>query len=326
MKRRSVLKAALLAGAVSSMPAVLAAGYPDRALRLVVPWPAGGVTDVVGRLLADRLSKELDQPIVVENRPGANGFIGTDLVAKAKPDGYTLLLVTMTTHVIAPNIYRKVPYDSVTDFAPVSQITAAPTIMVTPVSSPFGDVHELIAYAKANPEKLNYATYGQGGSSQLAAQLFMQAADIRMTPIPYQGATPAVIGLMSGDVDVFFDSIPSSLPNVLARKLKALAVTSLERVAAAPDVPTMAEYFPDFEFMVWQGVEVPAGTPRSVIERLHAAIAKVVADPDMRQRLGGLGAFAVSSKTPEQFGEHIVKEKSRWADVIARAGIPRIDN
>ncbi|MBO9352387.1 tripartite tricarboxylate transporter substrate binding protein [Bordetella petrii] len=326
MKRRSLLKIALIAGAVSSVASVHAAGYPDRALRLIVPWPAGGVTDVVGRLLADKLSKELGQPIVVENRPGANGFIGTDLAAKAKPDGYTLLLVTMTTHVIAPNMYRKVPYDSVKDFAPISQITAAPTIMVAPVSSRFHDVGELISYAKANPEKLNYATYGQGGSSQLAAQLFMQAAGIRMTAIPYQGATPAVMGLMGGDVDVFFDSIPSSLPHVLAGKLKAFAVTSLERVDAAPDVPTMAEYFPGFEFMVWQGVEAPAGTAKPVIDRLHDAVAKVIADPDMKKRISGLGAFAVTSESPKQFEQHIVDEKRRWADVIERAGIPKIEN
>jgi len=326
MKRCNVIRTLLIIGAFIHASVAFGAEYPDRSLRLIIPWPAGGVTDVVGRLLGDGLSKELGQPIVVDNRPGATGFIGTELAAQARPDGYTLLLATMTTHAIAPNMYHKIPYDSVKDFTPVSQVTAAPTIMVAPVSSRFQNVNELIEYAKANPGKLNYATYGQGGSSQLAAELFMQSADIRMTAVPYQGAAPAVLGLMRSDVDVFFDSIPSSLPNVLAGKLKALAVTSLNPVAAVPDVPTMAEYFPDFEFMVWQGVEAPAGTPKPVIDRLHAAIVKVVANPAMQRRLNGLGAFGVTSEAPEDFEKHIIRERERWAEVISRAGIAKIKN
>jgi len=326
MKRRNIIKKFLVAGALLHASTVFGAEYPDRSLRLVIPWPAGGVTDVVGRLLGDYLSKELGQAVVVDNRPGATGFIGTDLVAKARPDGYTLLLATMTTHAIAPNMYNKIPYDSVKDFTAVSQVTAAPTIMVAPASSPFQTVSELITFAKENPGKLNYATYGQGGSSQLAAELFMQSADIRMTAVPYQGAAPAVLGLMRSDVDVFFDSIPSSLPNVQANKLKALAVTSLEPVAAIPDVPTMATYFPGFEFMVWQGVEAPAGTPKPIVDILHAAVVKVVATPELQRRLSDLGAFGVTSKTPQDFEKHIVRERQRWGEVINRAGIAKIDN
>jgi tripartite-type tricarboxylate transporter receptor subunit TctC len=324
MKRRLALQAGLLIAGYGSELAH-AQQYPTRPIRLIVPWPAAGVTDIVARVFADRLTAELGQPVVVENKPGANGFIGTEFVVKAPPDGYTLCLVTTSTHVIAPNLYHKIPYDSIKDFAPISQVTAAPTIMVSPPNSPYQNVAALIAFAKANPKKLNYATYGAGGSSQLAAELFMQIADIQMTAIPYKGATPAVVGLMSGDVDVFFDSIPSSLGHVKSGKLKALAVTSLQRNPAAPDVPTVAETFPGFEFIVWQGVEAPAGTPKPVIDRLSAAIIKIVDMPDVKAKLNSLGATAVSSPTPEQFAQHKLREKEKWANVIRRAGIGYLD-
>lgn len=325
MKRRSLLQAAAALAGATTGAAVFGQQYPNRPIRIVVPWPAAGVTDIVARTVGDRLGIELGQPVLIENRAGANGFIGTDLVAKAPPDGYTLLLVTTTTHVIAPNLYRKIPYDSIKDFAPVTQITAAPTIMVTPATSQFPNLAALIAFAKANPKKLNYATYGSGGSSQLAAELFMQAANIQMTAIPYKGATPAVVGLMSGEVDLFFDSIPSSLQHVRNGKLKALAVTGTQRTAAVPDLPTVAETFPGFEFIVWQGVEAPAGTPKPVIDRLHAAIVKIVATPEVQGKFNDLGAFGVTSATPDHFGQHIVREKEKWGAVIKRAGIPMLD-
>ena len=325
MKRRLALQAGLLVAGSSTVGLVFGQQYPTKPIRLVVPWPAAGVTDIVARVIGEKLAAELGQPVFVDNKPGANGSIGTEYVARAPADGYTLLLVTTSTHVIAPNLYRKLPYDSINDFAPVSQVTAAPTIMVTPPTSPHANLAALIAYAKANPKKLNYATYGAGGSSQLAAELFMQAADIQMTAIPYKGATPAVVGLMSGDVDVFFDSIPSSLGHVKNGKLKALAVTSPERNPAVPDVPTVAETFPGFEFIVWQGVEAPAGTPKPVIDRLSAAIIKIVDMPEVKAKLNGLGATAVSSPTPEQFGQHKAREKEKWAGVIKKAGIGYLD-
>jgi tripartite-type tricarboxylate transporter receptor subunit TctC len=325
MKRRLVLQAGGLLAGASAAGLALGQQYPNRPIRIVVPWPAAGVTDIVARLIGEKLQAELGQPVVVENKAGANGFIGTEYVAKAAPDGYTLLLMTTTTHIVAPNLYRKLPYDPIKDFAPISQITAAPTIMVTPPTSPHGSVSALIAYAKANPKKLNYATYGAGGSSQLAAALFMQAADIEMTAIPYKGAAPAIVGLMAGECDVFFDSIPASLGHVKNGKLKALAVTSQKRVDAAPEIPTVAETFPGFEFIVWQGVEAPAGTPRPVIERLSAAIIKVVDMPDVKTRMNGLGASAVSSPNPEHLATQKVREKEKIGAVIKRANIPMLD-
>lgn len=325
MNRRFVLRSSV--ALIGASAAGLARGqqYPNRPIKLVVPWPIAGVTDIVARVVSEKLQIELGQSVVVENKPGANGFIGTEQVAKAPPDGYTLLLVTTTTHVIAPNLYRKLPYDSIKDFASVSQLTAAPTIMVAPAGSPHADLAALIAYAKANPMKLNYATYGAGGSSQLAAALFMQAANIEMTAIPYKGATPAIVGLMAGESDLFFDSIPSSLSHVRNGKLKALAVTSPKRNSAAPDVPAVAETFPGFEFIVWQGVEAPAGTPQPVIERLSSALIKIIDMPDVKARLNGLGADAVSSPTPEHFAMHKIREKEKWAGVIRKANIGFLD-
>lgn len=324
VKRRIAFSAAVMLAGAFVTGSVQAVQYPIRPIKLVVPWPAAGVTDIVARVISDKLQAELGQPVVVENKPGANGFIGTEYVAQAAADGYTLLLVTATTHAVAPNLYRKLPYDSVKDFAPVSQITAAPLIMVTPAKSPYMDVKQLIAAAKANPKKLNYATYGSGGSSQLAAALFMQAAGIEMTGVPYRGAAQAIVGLMSGDCDVFFDTIPSSLGHVRNGKLRALAVTSAKRVDAAPKIPTLAESFPGFEFSVWQGVEAPIGTPKAIIDRLHAAVAKIVSMPDVKAKFNGLGAMAVSSPSPQQFGDYIVHEKAKMKDLIQRAHIDYI--
>jgi len=325
MKRRLILQAGSMLATLAAPTLVRAQTFPNRPIRLVVPWPAAGVTDIVARVFGERMQVELGQPVIVENRPGAGGFIGTQAVASAAPDGYTLLLATATTHAVAPNLYRRLPYDPIKDFAAVSQVTSAPTIMAVPANSPFANVAALIAFAKANPKKLNYAIYGAGSSSQLAAALFMQAADIEMTAIPYKGSAPAIIGMMSGECDVFFDTIPASLGHVRGGKLKALGVTSSKRVDAAPEIPAISETFPDFEFVVWQGVDAPAGTPKPVIDRLHAAIAKIAAIPEVRTRLNGLGATAVSSPTPEQFAQHKLRERDKMGAVVKRANIGFLD-
>jgi tripartite-type tricarboxylate transporter receptor subunit TctC len=283
------------------------------------------VTDIVARLVGERLARNLGSTVVVENRPGANGFIGTQHVAKSAPDGYTLLLVTTTTHAVAPNLYRKLPFDPIKDFEAVTQITIAPTIAVGPGNSRFANLTELVAYAKANPGKLNYATYGSAGSSQLAATLFMQAAGIEMTAIPYQGAAPAITGLMGGETSIFFDSIPASLGHIRSGRLKALAVTSQERVPAAPEIPTLSETYPGVVYNVWQGVQVPAGTPRPIIDRLHSEITKVLNEPDVKERLMSLGAIAMGSTRPEDFTAHITRERERIGGLIRRANIPFVD-
>ena len=323
MKRmiRSTAALVLALGVTSAV----AQNYPSKPVKVIVPFGTGSASDVIGRTIADRLTVALGQPFIVENRPGAGGTIGSDIVAKSAPDGYTLLLVSTTTHAVAPALYRKMPYDPLKDFEHVTQITLAPTIAVTPANSPHKTLADLVAYAKANPGKLNYATYGSGGSSQLAATLFLQAAGIQATAVPYKGATPAITGLMGGETDLFFDSIPSSLTHVKAGRLRALAVTSGERVSAAPDVPTLSETYPGVVYSVWQGVQVPAGTPKAIVDKLHAEISKVVNAPEVREKMLNLGAIAVSSKTPADFGQHIAREKEKLAALIRAAGIPYVD-
>lgn len=325
MKRRVLLQSLGAALAASSFGAFAQQDYPNRPIRLIVPWPAGGVTDITARILGERLGEALGKAIVVDNRPGANGFIGTQAVATAEPDGYTLLLVTATTHAVAPSLYRKMPYDPIKSFTPISQITVAPTIAVTSANSPYRTLADLVAAAKKDPGKLNYATYGAGSSSTLAAVLFMQAGGVELTAIPYKGATPAITGLMGGETDVFFDSIPSALPHVQAGRLRALAVTGENRVSAAPDIPTLSEMYPGVVFNVWQGVQAPAGTPEPIVRRLHAEVQKIVAMKEVQERLIKLGAFPVSSNSPADFTTHIQREQAKVAELVKRAKIPPQD-
>jgi tripartite-type tricarboxylate transporter receptor subunit TctC len=316
--------AVILASIAGLTGSAYAQEYPTKPIRLVVPWPAGGVTDVVARIVGERLGQTIGKPMVIDNKAGASGFIGTEIVAKAPPDGYTLLLVTSSTHAASPALFRKIPYDPLNDFATISQVTLAPTILVVPPSLPANSVAELVTLAKAKPGQINYASYGSGSTAHLAAELFLQATGTSMAHIPYKGAAPAVTDLIGGHVSVFFDSIPSSLPHVRSGKLKALAVTGPARTPAAPDIPTVAETYPGFEVTVWQGFQAPAGTPRAIIDKLNANIVKVMAMSDVREKLMNLGADPVSS-TPEQFAQHIAREKQKWADVVKRAGIPLVD-
>lgn len=326
MNQQSILRAlAILVGFFACGVANAQDDYPSRPVRIVVPWAAAGVTDVVGRIVGDKLTQVLGQPFVIENKPGANGAIGTKFVAESAPDGYTLLLVTFSTHSVAPALYRKLPFDPIKDFAPISQLISQPLIAVTSAKSSYITLADVASAARAKPNVLNYATFGDASSSNLAAVLFMQAAKIKMTAIPYKGAAPAIAGLMSGDTDLFFDSIPSSLPHAKTGKLRALAVTSQQRVPAAPDIPTLAETYPDLFFNGWLGVEAPAGTPAPVVGKLHAAIVKVMALPDINDRLLQLGGIPYSSGTPEDFGNHIMREKIKIEGLARRAGIPYVD-
>jgi tripartite-type tricarboxylate transporter receptor subunit TctC len=298
--------------------------YPAKPIRMVVPWPAGGLSDLVARIVGERLGNVLGKPMVIDNKAGASGFIGTEIAAKAPPDGYTLLLVTSSTHAASPALFRKIPYDPINDFATISQVTLAPNILVVAPSLAANSVAELVTLAKAKPGQLDYASYGNGSTAQLAAELFLQTTGVSMAHIPYKGSAPAVTDLIGGHVHVFFDTIPSSLPHVRSGKLKALAVTGPTRTQAAPDIPTVAETYPGFEVTVWQGFQAPAGTPRAIIDKLNANVLKVMAMEDVRERLISLGADPVSS-TPEEFAQHIAREKQKWADVVKRAGIPLVD-
>jgi tripartite-type tricarboxylate transporter receptor subunit TctC len=317
LTRRSLLGGATLALVGSQ---ARAEDYPNRTIRLVVPWAPGGVADIVARLISDRLTAQLGQPVIVENRAGASGMIGTDFVAKSAPDGYTLVLVTASTHAMGPSVVTTTPYDPVKDFAPIIQVTTAPAIMVVPKSLSANTVVEFVALAKQKPGELNFASFGVGSSAHLAAELFMQATGTRMVHVTYKGSAPAIIDLMGDRVQLFFDSIPSALPHVRAGDLKALAVTGLMPTAAAPDLPTVAASIPGFDFTVWQGLAAPAGTPTAVIQKLYTEVAKIMAQPEVKKILVDLGADPISVD-PDGFATYIRRENEKWRQLAKDAKI-----
>ena len=299
---------------------VSAQAYPTKPIRIVVPFPAGGTTDVLARAAAQKLAETLGQPAVVDNRPGAGGNIGAELVAKSAPDGYTLLMGTVGTHAINPGLYPKLPYDHVKDFAPVILVAGVPNVLVINPALPVNSVPELIAYAKANPGKLNFASSGNGTSIHLSAELFKTIAGVQMTHVPYKGSAPALQDLVGGQVQLMFDNLPSSLALIKGGKLKALAVTSGARAAALPDVPTLAESgLPGFEASSWFGLLAPTGTPSSVIAKLNGEIAKWLATPEAKEKLLAQGANAAGG-TAEEFAQFIAAETAKWQKVVKESG------
>jgi tripartite-type tricarboxylate transporter receptor subunit TctC len=297
-----------------------APAYPSRPIRLVVPFPPGGATDILARDVAQKLTEAWGQSVVVDNRPGAGGNIGSELVAKAPPDGYTLLMGTVGTHAINASLYAKMPYDHIRDFAPVILVAGVPNVLVVNPALPVNTVAELIAYAKANPGKLNFASSGNGTSIHLSGELFKVMAGVQMTHVPYKGSAPAVADLISGQVQLMFDNLPPSLPQIKAGKLRALAVTSSTRAPALPDVPTMAEAgLPGFEASSWFGVLAPAGTPPAIVAKLNAEIARWLATPEAKERLSKQGADAAGG-SPEDFVKHIAAETTKWAKVVKDSG------
>jgi tripartite-type tricarboxylate transporter receptor subunit TctC len=326
MKLVSTLTArlvALLSAMLVLAPVALAqtqAQYPSKPIRLVVPFPAGGTTDILARAVAQKLSEAWGQQVIVDNRPGAGGNIGSDIVAKAAPDGYTLVMGTVGTHAINPSLYRKMPYDHVKDFAPVILVAGVPNVLVVNPSLPVHTVRELVDYAKANPGKLNFASSGNGTSIHLSGELFKTMAGVQMTHVPYKGSAPALTDLMGGQVQLMFDNLPSSLQLIQAGKLRAIAVTSTARAAALPDVPTIAESgLPGFEASSWFGVLAPAGTPREIVTKLNATIGAWLATPDAKDKLLSQGAIAAGG-TPEAFARHIDAETAKWAKVVKMSG------
>ena len=310
------------AGALIALVAAVtwAQPFPTRPIRIVVPFPAGGTTDVLARAAAQKLSESLGQPAVVDNRPGAGGNIGAELVAKAPPDGYTLLMGTVGTHAINPSLYPRMPYDHVRDFAPVILVAGVPNVLVINPALPVNSVAELLAYAKANPGKLNFASSGNGTSIHLSGELFKTMTGVQMAHVPYKGSAPALQDLMGGSVQLMFDNLPSSLALIKAGKLKALAVTSLARAAALPDVPTLAESgLPGFEASSWFGLLAPAGTPQPVIAKVNSEVAKWLASPEAKEKLLAQGAIAAGG-TPEDFARHIAAETAKWQKVVKESG------
>jgi len=323
--RQSLLRAtAMLAGiAASAFPipaSAQAPAYPTKAIRLVVPFPPGGATDILARNVAQKLTETWGQSVVVDNRPGAGGNIGSELVAKSAPDGYTLEMGTVGTHAINASLYSKMPYDHVKDFAPIILVAGVPNVLVVNPSLPVNSVQELIAYAKANPGKLNFASSGPGTSIHLSGELFKVMAGVQMTHVPYKGSAPALQDLLGGQVQLMFDNLPPSLPQIKAGKLRPLAVTSLTRAPALPDIPTIAESgLPGFEASSWFGILAPTGTPPAIIAKVNAEVAKWLASPEGKEKLVAIGANGAGG-SPEDFARHIQAETAKWAKVVKESG------
>lgn len=309
---------ALVAACASTLPAH-AQSWPTAPVKLVVAYPPGGAVDNVGRLLATKLAASLGQPVVIENKAGAGGLIGADAVAKAAPDGSMFVLGTVSSHAIAPSVYKKMPFDPVADFAPVSLVALTPYFITVNTTVPANSLGEMIAYAKANPNKLNFGSSGTGTTPHLAGELFNTMAGVQIKHIPYKGSAPMVTDLLGNQVQVAFDN--TVIPNVKAGKLRALAVTGGSRLAAMPDVPTAAEAgLPGYEAVGWMGVYGPKGTPPAIIEKLAADIAKAMAAPDVREKLAAMG-FQPATNTPAQFDNYLRTEQAKWAKVAREANV-----
>ena len=287
---------------------------------MIVPFPAGGATDIVGRLIAQKLSEAWGQQVIVDNRGGAGGTIGSDVAAKAPADGYTMLLGTSSTHAVAPSLYSKLPYDPVRDFSPVTLAATATILLAVHPSLPVHSVKELIALAKREPNALSFASSGNGGISHLIGEQFKSMAGVQMLHVPYKGDTPALVDLVGGQVHLMFGTAVSFLPYVKAGRLRAVAVTNPKRSPIVPNVPTIAESgLPGFEALQWFGVFVPAGAARDIVSRLHGDIVKVLKLPDVRERLVALGAEVVGD-TPEQFAAFQKADSAKWAKIVKESG------
>ena len=311
--------------ALGALALLLAAGawaqaYPTKPIRLVVPFPAAGTTDILAREVAQRLSVSFGQSVIVDNRPGAAGNIGSDLVAKSAPDGYTLLMGTVGTHAINPSLYTKMPYDHVKDFVPIVLVAGVPNVLEVTPSLPVNSVADLIKLAKDKPGQLNFASSGSGTSIHLSGELFKTMAGVDMMHVPYKGSAPAVTDLMGGQVQLMFDNLPSSLAQIKAGKLRAIAVTSAQRAPALPNVPTIAESgLPGFEASSWFGLLAPSGTPAAVVARINADVNQWLQTAEAKEKLLAQGA-APAGGTPEQFAAHIRAETEKWAKVVKVSG------
>ncbi|QOT78936.1 tripartite tricarboxylate transporter substrate binding protein [Cupriavidus basilensis] len=314
------LAAAVAATAALTTPALtLAQAFPAKPVKIVVPYPPGGTNDIVVRLLAQKLGDSMGQPFVVENKPGASGNLGAEQVARAAPDGYTLLLVT-TGHSIHPSLYKNLRYNIKTDLTPVSELTRGPMLVMVTPSLPYKTVRDVIAAAKAKPGSINFGSAGNGSSTHLATELLSSMAGVKMTHIPYNGSAPAMADVMAGNAQLVMDLMFSALPQVNGGKLRAIAITGAKRSPLLPNVPTVAESgVPGFETLAWNGLMAPANTPKPIIDKLNAEIHKALDAPEMKERLRAQG-FEPSPGTPEQFGTLIRSESDRWAKVVKSSG------
>ena len=318
--RKPIRRIALAFAALTFAGAALAQSWPAKPIKVIVPYPPGGTSDILARALGPGITAALGQPWVVENKPGATGNVGADFVAKSPADGYTLLLGDIGSLAIAPSVVTTLPFDPVKDFAPVILVAYSPHLLVTHPSVAAKDVRELIALAKAKPDSLNFAVSGIGGANHLAGIEFAQRAGLQWTYIPYKGGSQALTDMVGGQSQVMFNGMLATYPFVKDGKLKAVAISSAQRFASAPDIPTVAEMgFPGFETGSFQGIVAPAGTPPEVVNKLHATITAILATPEMKDRLDRAGA-EVRPQSPAQFGTFIRSEKDRWAKVVKESG------
>jgi tripartite-type tricarboxylate transporter receptor subunit TctC len=319
--RLRTLVVLLLAAALPAAPGMAGAqAYPSRPVKLVVPFPPGGSLDITGRLIAQRLTDMWGQAVVVENKPGAGGNIGADFVAKATPDGYTILLGALSTHAVNPNLYAKMPYDAVRDFAPITLIATTPNVLVVNAATPVGNVREFIAWTKANPGKLAFGSGSNGSAGHLAGELYKVDTGTDAVHIPFKGGAPATQALLAGDTQFMFDNLANAMAQVKAGKLKALAVTTAERSTLVPELPTMAEAgLPGFDISTWYGLFAPAGTPAAIVAKWNTDVTRILNSPDVRAKLMADGAEPAPD-TPEQFAQMIARELAKYARIIKASG------
>jgi tripartite-type tricarboxylate transporter receptor subunit TctC len=316
----------MLAGAALTALALLApveAGaqaYPTRPVRMIVPFPPGGATDIIARLVSDRLTEMWGQTVLVDYKPGAGTIVGTEVVAKAPPDGYTMGMV-ITAHVLNPSLRKSMPYDTLKDLTGVSLVAVSHIVITATNSLPANNIQELIAYAKANPGKLNYASPGTGTAMHLTGELLNTMAGIKIVHVPYRGGAAAYPDVISGRIQLQIDPIQASMQNIDAKQVKALAIASPQRTPSAPNIPTVAETLPGFTVMSISGLVMPAATPRDIVRKIHADVRKVLDIPELKTRMGGLGMDAAASISPEDFDAFIRSEINKWAEVVKSSGM-----
>ncbi|WP_453933671.1 Bug family tripartite tricarboxylate transporter substrate binding protein [Acidovorax temperans] len=316
----SIASAVVLGAGLLGGTSALAQAYPTKPVTIIVPFAAGGTTDILARIIGQALTAELGQSVVVDNRAGAGGNIGGQAAAKAAPDGHTLFMGTVGTHAINASLYKKMPFDPVKDFAPLTRVANVPNLLVANPAQPYKSVKDLIAYAKANPGKVNFGSSGNGSSIHLSGELFKSLAKVDMQHAPYKGSAPAVTDLLGNQIGIMFDNMPSAIQHVRSGKLVPLAVTTAKRSPELPNVPTIAEAgVPGYEATSWFGMFAPAGTPAPVLAKLNAAIVKVLAQPDVKKKINEQGA-EVYSETPEQFAAFIQAESVKWGKVVKESG------
>jgi tripartite-type tricarboxylate transporter receptor subunit TctC len=319
---KNLIGLAKLLIAMSVTTSALAADYPTRTITVINPWPPGGPADTVARPILQKLSEALKQPVVLENKAGANGVIGANYVARANPDGYTLLFSHVGPITISPAVQKEMPFDSVRDFAPITQIVSAPTVLVVRPDLPIHNLKEFVEYARANPGKLSYGSVGIGSTTHLAGEILATMANVNMLHVPYKGAAPVMTDLLGGQINCTFLNIAALMPYIKSGQVRPIGVSTLKRSALLPELPAIAETYPGFEVNSWYGMMAPAKTPANIVNLLQKEVAKILQMPEIIQTLQAVG-LSVEGTTPEQYAEQIKRDLSRWQTAVTKAGIQK---